>query len=152
MDEKDALLRMETYCSSAEHCIYDVRQKLEKIDLSQEQMDSIVEVLLREKYIDEKRYSSAFVHDKIMFAKWGRNKISAMLWQKRIPQNIISEVLEEIDTELYLSVLQDVIASKRREVKGKTEYEKNIKLIKSVASRGFEIPLIKQFVNIEEEW
>ena len=75
---------------------------------------------LLEKYIDEKRYSSAFVHDKIMFAKWGRNKISAMLWQKRIPQNIISEVLENIDTELYLSVLQDVIASKRREVKGKT--------------------------------
>lgn len=152
MNEKEALLKMEGYCSSGEHCIYDVRKKLDSCELSAEQIESIIEKLKREKFIDEKRYAAAFVHDKLYFSKWGKLKISNMLRLKQIPHDVVSEALAGIDTEDYMTILKDVVNSKKRSIKGKTDYEKSIKLIKSVASRGFEIPLIKQLVNIEEEW
>ncbi|MBO7261038.1 MAG: RecX family transcriptional regulator [Bacteroidaceae bacterium] len=150
MDEKDALLKLEAYCASGEHCVNDVRIKLDKYDLSQDQSERIIEKLKENGFVDEQRYARAFVHDKLLFAKWGRLKISAMLWQKRLPQNIIDEALENIDDDDYIAVLKEVINSKKSAIKARSDYEYSVKLIKSVASRGFEIPLIKQFVKFEE--
>ena len=150
MDEKDALLKLEAYCASGEHCVNDVRIKLDKYDLSQDQSERIIEKLKENGFVDEQRYARAFVHDKLLFAKWGRLKISAMLWQKRLPQNIIDEALENINDDDYIAVLKEVINSKKSAIKAKSDYEYSVKLIKSVASRGFEIPLIKQFVKFEE--
>ena len=150
MTEKEALLKMESYCSTAEHCIYDVRKKLDNCELLKEDVERIINKLQQQGYVDEKRYAAAFVHDKLFFAKWGRVKISNMLWQKRISESIIADALNAIDDDEYIAVLKDVINSKKRGIKGKTEYEKSVKLIKSVASRGFEIPLITRFVKIEE--
>lgn len=150
MTEKEALLKMESYCSTAEHCIYDVRKKLDNCELQKDEVERIINKLQQQGYVDEKRYAEAFVHDKLFFAKWGRVKISNMLWQKRISESIIADALYTIDDDEYIAVLKDVINSKKRGIKGKTEYEKSVKLIKSVASRGFEIPLITRFVKIEE--
>lgn len=150
MDEKDALLKLEAYCASGEHCVNDVRIKLDKYDLSQDQSERIIEKLKENGFVDEQRYARAFVHDKLLFAKWGRLKISAMLWQKRLPQNIIDEALENINDDDYIAVLKEVINSKKSAIKARSDYEYSVKLIKSVASRGFEIPLIKQFVKFEE--
>ena len=150
MDEKDALLKLEAYCASGEHCVNDVRIKLDKYDLSQDQSERIIEKLKETGFVDEQRYARAFVHDKLLFAKWGRLKISAMLWQKRLPQNIIDEALENINDDDYIAVLKEVINSKKSAIKARSDYEYSVKLIKSVASRGFEIPLIKQFVKFEE--
>lgn len=150
MTEKEALLKMESYCSTAEHCIYDVRKKLDNCELQKDEAERIINKLQQQGFVDEKRYAAAFVHDKLFFAKWGRVKISNMLWQKRIPESIIADALNTIDDDEYIAILKDVINSKKRGIKGKTEYEKSVKLIKSVASRGFEIPLITRFVKIEE--
>lgn len=150
MDEKDALLKLGAYCASGEHCVNDVRIKLDKYDLSQDQSERIIEKLKENGFVDEQRYARAFVHDKLLFAKWGRLKISAMLWQKRLPQNIIDEALENINDDDYIAVLKEVINSKKSAIKARSDYEYSVKLIKSVASRGFEIPLIKQFVKFEE--
>lgn len=150
MTEKEALLKMESYCSTAEHCIYDVRKKLDNCELQKDEAERIINKLQEQGFVDECRYAAAFVHDKLFFAKWGRVKISNMLWQKRISESIIADALNTIDDDEYIAILKYVINSKKRGIKGKTEYERSAKLIKSVASRGFEIPLITRFVKIEE--
>ena len=50
MDEKDALLKLEAYCASGEHCVNDVRIKLDKYDLSQDQSERIIEKLKEIKF------------------------------------------------------------------------------------------------------
>ncbi|MBO5812618.1 MAG: RecX family transcriptional regulator, partial [Bacteroidaceae bacterium] len=71
MTEKEALLKMELYCSTAEHCIYDVCKKLDNCELLKEEVDRVINKLQQQGYVDESRYAAAFVHDKLFFAKWG---------------------------------------------------------------------------------
>ena len=41
--------------------------------------DSITDRLVDENFINEQRYTQAFVHDKFSLNRWGKNKIAATL-------------------------------------------------------------------------
>ena len=47
--------------------------------------------------------------------------------------------LNEIDEEEYLSILRDLLASKRKSIHAKDDYELNGKLMRFAVSRGFEL-------------
>ena len=61
---------MAAYCSSAERCEQDVRQKLVKAELEPEAVSRIINRLRQEKFIDEARFARAFVSDKFRFNHW----------------------------------------------------------------------------------
>ena len=71
------------YCSKAEHCIDDVRQKLWTWKVPTEEHDDIINTLIDNNFINEQRYAEAFVKDKFRFNHWGRIKISLMLRAKK---------------------------------------------------------------------
>ena len=121
------------------------RHKAEDADI-----ERIIKHLLKEGYIDESRYARAFVHDKVRFAKWGRVKIAQALWQKRIPQDISDAALESIDDDEYMTALKDVVKAKYRTVKGSTEYERKMKTMRSVCSRGYEPPLVRNVLDLSD--
>ena len=77
--ESEALSRVAFYCSSAEHCRYEVEEKLRKWSLDEQAIGRILQKLESERYVDDDRYCRAFVADKINFAKWGKMKISRAL-------------------------------------------------------------------------
>ena len=47
--------------------------------------------------------------------------------------------LNEIDDEEYLSILRDLLASKRKSIHAKDDYELHGKLMRFAMSRGFEL-------------
>ena len=150
MTESEGKTLAERYCSGAEHCCAEVRAMLERHKVEAEDISCILKHLIKEDYVDESRYAAAFVHDKVRFAKWGRVKIAQALWQKRISQNIADEALSSIDDDEYIEALKDVIKAKYRIVKGATEYERKMKTMKSVCSRGYEPPLVRKLLDISE--
>ena len=150
MTESEGKTRAEAYCSAAEHCRSEVRAMLERHGAEKPDIESIINHLLREGFIDESRYARAFVHDKVRFAKWGRVKIAQSLWQKRIPQDITDAALESIDDDEYLAALRDVVKAKFHTVKGATEYERKMKTMKSVCSRGYEPPLVRKVLDLSD--
>ena len=89
------------------------------------------------------------MHDKVRFAKWGRLKIAQALWQKRIPQDIADEALSSIDDDEYMAAIRDVVKARYRSVKGATEYERRMKTMKSVCSRGYEPSLVGKVLDHE---
>ena len=91
--------KAEAYCSVAERCISEVKSKLQQWGLPLEREEAVLQYLQTEKFIDEQRYSIAFVRDKYRFNSWGRVKIAQALKLKRIPSVCISKALEEIDDE-----------------------------------------------------
>ena len=62
-----------------------------------EERDKILDLLVKDKFIDEQRYSKAFVKDKFRYNDWGKVKIIQQLKYKHIPGNYIKEAIEEID-------------------------------------------------------
>ena len=150
MTETEGKTRAEAYCSSAEHCRSEVRAMLERHGAEKPDIESIINNRVKEGFIDESRYARAFVHDKVRFAKWGRVKIAQALWQKRIPQDITDAALESIDYDEYLAALKDVVKAKFRTVKGATEYERKMKTMRSVCSRGYEPALVRKVLDLSD--
>ena len=149
--EEEALNRMAAYCSAAEHCKAEVNEKLQKWGLPYEVINRIIDRLVVEKFIDEERYCRAFVNDKFRFAKWGKMKIAQGLYMKKIPSDVAWRHLNEIDEEEYLSILRDLLASKRKSIHAKDDYELNGKLMRFAMSRGFELKDIRRCIEIPEE-
>ena len=107
MNYRKALLRLMEWCSQAERCSKDVSEKLNKFDLSKEQVESAIEYLKKEHFLEDERYAQSFVNDKLKFNKWGKIKLSFMLHQKHIDDTVIAEVLNKIDEKLYNMILRD---------------------------------------------
>lgn len=150
MTESEGKTLAERYCSGAEHCCLEVRQMLERRKAESADIERIIKYLIKEGFIDESRYAAAFVHDKVRFAKWGRAKIAQALWQKRIPAGVADEALASIDEDEYMAALKDVVASRYRQTKGATEYERKIKTMKSVCSRGYEPALVRRVLSVSD--
>ena len=153
MTTDEILYKLAARCSVSEQCLSDIESKLAKYDLTDEERTRILRHLIEEKYIDDHRYAEAYVRDKYRFNKWGRIKIAQGLRMKDIDNETINAALESIDEKEYLSILQDLIKSKRRSTKGK-----NSKLIRFATSRGFEFGAIRECLgedfddNEEYDW
>ena len=100
--EPEMLHRAAAYCSAAERCIQDVQKKIDAAGLPPDASERIIARLLKERFIDESRYTRFFVNDKLRFNKWGRVKIGYELYKKNIPSPIREESLAAID-ELHLT-------------------------------------------------
>ena len=140
--ESEILNNLAKYCSQSERCLFDVRKKLQSADLSESAEKLITDTLLREKFIDEKRFSRSFVHDKFYFNQWGRVKIVYELRSKGIQPDDYCEALETIDDDEYFAVLTGILTTKIRSIKGRSSQDVYQKLFRFAAARGFEPPLI----------
>ena len=120
--ESEARNKAEAYCSSVERCVSEVEAKLEQWGADHEIKDRVIEHLIKEKYIDQRRYCAAFVRDKYRFNQWGRMKIVQALRLKKIPTDVISLGLEEIDESEYLSILSGLVEQKKRSIKANTDW------------------------------
>ena len=149
--ENEAYLALTALCAQAEHCQYEMLEKMRRWELSEEAQARVMSKLIKERYIDDERYAHAFVKDKIRYNKWGRRKVEQALWQKRIDDDIRTRVLDDVDDEEYLNVLRPLLKQKRKTIKAKDDYELNQKLMRFALGRGFTFDIIRQCIDVEEE-
>lgn len=151
ISKEDALKRAAAYCAKGEHCTYDVAEKLRGWRINDSECEEILARLNKEGFINDARYCRSFVNDKFRFAKWGRIKIAYALRAKRMPQPIIQEAMDEIDEDDYLQILNQVVQAKSKSIRANSEREFNHKLMRFVASRGFETELLRKIRQIDED-
>ncbi len=149
--EQEAYLTLTSLCANAEHCQWEMLEKMRRWELSEDAQTRIINRLVDERYIDDERFARAFVKDKVRYNKWGRRKVEQALWQKHIDEAIRQLVLDEVDEDEYIRVLRPMLQQKRRSVKAATDYELNGKLIKFALSRGFTMDIIKQCMDVDDE-
>ena len=75
MTEAGALRRLETLCARSEHSEGELLEKMRRWGLSDEEQARIMEKLVKTRFVDDERFTEAFIHDKIVFNGWGRRKI-----------------------------------------------------------------------------
>ncbi len=138
--------KAESYCAMSEHCEQDVREKLFAWGCTNpEWRDGIIEHLVDASFIDHRRYCRAYVHDKLLYQGWGREKIRMMLSLKRLERSLIDEAIASIDDEKYLEVAERV--ARNRLVGLKTDESGRQKLMRYMLQRGFEYEVIKTVVS-----
>lgn len=149
--EQETYLSLAALCAQAEHCQWEMLEKMRRWELSDEAQARVMERLMKERYVDDERYARAFVKDKVRYNKWGRRKVEQALWQKHIGDSVRQQVLDEVDDDEYISILRPLLQQKRRSTKAASDYELNQKLIRFAVSRGFTMDIIKQCINVGDD-
>ncbi|MBR1917709.1 MAG: RecX family transcriptional regulator [Bacteroidaceae bacterium] len=139
--ETELYSRFSRQCSISEYAPADIKQKVLKAGLSSAAAERIIEKLTDEDFINESRYTKAFVHDKFELNHWGRKKIEAALAQKGIRGTGVQEQLANIDEDRYKAVLTELITTKNKSIRTDSNQERFQKLLAFAASRGFELSI-----------
>lgn len=137
--------KAEAYCAAAEHCMFDVRQKLQQWGATEAQIEDVLAHLQEARFVDEQRYCSAFVHDKLLYQGWGRMKMRAQLQAKHLPADAIRQALDGMDEEVYQTTLEKVIVGKQRSLKNNDPHLRE-KIIRFCLQRGFTYEEITDFL------
>src|SRR5665647_2773479 len=102
---EELLHKAASYCSISEHCVSEVEQKLIAWCVICDDRTAIINRLIAEDFINEKRFCTYFVKDKFRFNKWGKIKISYALKQKGLVNELINNALATIDDGEYEEML-----------------------------------------------
>ncbi len=145
--KSDFLSRCMRYCSGAERCTQDVVKKLVSWDAPEDEYETILETLRKEKFLDDTRYAHSYVADKWKLDQWGKVKIRNGLFQKGIGETLIQQAIDTIDQEGYTAVLHHLLEKKRESIQREAMASQMKKLLSFGAGRGFEEELIWQWME-----
>lgn len=109
--------------------------------LSAETSQKVMDYLRHERYLDEERYAKAYVHDKLIFQRWGRLKLRAGLQREGIDDTIIDKTLGTIGQEQYRAILRGLLREKEQTTDAENLKDLRFRLLRFAASRGFEAEL-----------
>jgi len=151
--EKEALAKLTALCARGEHSQGEMLEKMRQWNINDEATKArIMAYLIENKYVDDERFTRAFVHDKIVYNQWGRRKIEQALWSKGIGKEVQAKILDEIDDSEYLSILRPLLLTKQRSIKAASDYELRGKLIRFAMQRGFTFDIIRQCIDGAEDY
>ena len=151
MTEQQALLKLTTLCTQAEHCSQEMLDKMKKWELPEDAIARNMEFLTQKKFIDDERFARFFINDKIKYNKWGRRKVEQALWMKYIPKEISNPIFEEIEDDMYLETLLPLLKNKYKTIKAKNDYERSMKLIRFALGRGYGMDVIHKCIDKMKE-
>ena len=146
MEEKKVLERLQRQCARMEYCTSDIRRKaLKAMEGDAETAARIVDALLKDRFVDDRRYAAAFAREKASLQGWGTVKIRFQLRGKGIPDEIINEALQEIDPAKAASKLDKLAAERYRILKDDPQCR--LKMLKALLSRGYGYDEVEAAVN-----
>lgn len=146
LDAAQAFRKAADYCVSQEHCIGEVRMKMKQWGINNNLIDTTIDKLIDEGFIDEQRYASAFVRGKFKLFDWGKIKIANELRMKGIPSGQISAALNEIDENEYLETIKSLI-NKRLDPNKQPSREERSRIFNYLMGKGFETEIIMKAIN-----
>ena len=128
--------RMRALCSRREYCSSDILKKVTTaLDGDKAGAAEIVSQLVKEKYIDDLRYASAYARDKSSIAGWGETKIRYMLSSKGIPKDVVNQAFEGVDEVKAAGRLEKLMENKARSLR--EDPHVRLKLLRFGMGRGY---------------
>ena len=107
----------------------------------------VLQRLINDKFIDDRRYAEAFVRDKMRFSGWGVFKLRAALRNKGISTDIVEDVLRMLDSNNMADRLRERLERKMRTTKYTTRYDLKTKLMRYGASLGYDFESVGDVVD-----
>ena len=128
--------RLRRLCSRREYCSADILKKASSaLDGDMQAARGILETLEKESYVDDLRFSQAFVRDKSSLQGWGPAKIRYMLGAKGVASEVIDAAIPSIDRDKADLKLQKLLENKYRSLKDDPQCR--LKLLRFGLGRGY---------------
>ncbi|MBE9602697.1 regulatory protein RecX [Pedobacter sp. MC2016-24] len=138
LDRKTALAKAEHYCAYQERSQQELRNKLYEWGQWSDDVEEIISELIQTNFLNEERFTQAYVSGKFKMKHWGKIKIRQGLKLKNVPDKMISNALKGIDYDEYLATILMLAEKKAGTIVEKDAYKKRYKLVSYLLGRGFE--------------
>ena len=107
----------------------------------------VLQKLIDNKFIDDRRYAEAFVREKSRLSGWGEYKIRTALHRKGIARDIIEKALQQLSPEKNRERLTTRLTRKIKTVKYSSPYDLKNKLLRYGLSLGFTMDDVMQSIE-----
>lgn len=142
----DLLALTRGWCSRRERCSYEVRQRLRREGATEALADKVLAQLIDENFVDDTRYTEAFVSGHFRIKHWGKYKIKQALRMNGLSDAVIDAAIrKEIQPDEYLEVLNRLLI--RKGVDSSLHPAGRQKIMRYAMGRGFEPELIRNAID-----
>ncbi len=147
LSKEQIIQKLESFCSYRERCVAEVRQKLYQLKADEQDYDFYLNYLADNNFLDETRFTNAFVRGKNSIKKWGRKKIEMELKAKKIDAEKIKYSMAQIDDGVYAVRLEDLLRKKLKSVKDTDPYKRRQKLLVYALQKGYEAEIVNEVLK-----
>ncbi len=144
---EQALAALMRLAARSEKSSGDAMRLMRNWDVEPSARAGVLQKLIENKFIDDRRYAEAFVRDKMRFSGWGAFKLRSALHAKGIAGEIVDEVLRSLDSDNMTERLRDRLERKMRTVKFASRYDLKSKLMRYGASLGYDFESVADVVD-----
>ena len=141
-DIKNLIEQLKSYCAIQERCSNDIVTKMKSWRITNKNQNKILEILIQEDFLNDKRYSKSFCRGKFRIKKWGKIKIVNELKRKNINPTTIISSLNEISDMDYSKELDTQFNKKKQSITTLNYYEKKKKIANYLIGKGYESNLV----------
>jgi regulatory protein len=149
------LEKIRYFCSYRERSEAETELKLRSMQVPSVKIREILKELREDGFISDERFARAFARGKWRVRQWGRIRIAYELKQRKIPEKLIKEAMEEIGEEEYREVLADVIRRKAATLHLPVKEENNSrktlnlrdKIFNFALGKGYESDLVREILD-----
>lgn len=144
---EQALQSLMHLCARGERSTGDALRLMRTWGVPEGERTAVVEKLVAQRYIDNRRYAEAYTREKSNLAGWGPKKIALQLRIKGIESHIIAETLRMLDDDTRRTHLDERLRRKIRTTKAATSYELRGKLLRYALSLGYDYDMSHSIVE-----
>lgn len=142
-----ALQSLMRLCSRAEKSTGDAYRLMRTWGVPEAEQKDVVDRLVAQRFIDNRRYAEAYTREKSQLAGWGARKIAMQLRIKGVERDIIAETIASLDTDTQTDKLLEKLQRKLRTTKAANDYELRGKLLRYALSLGYDYEQAAQSVE-----
>ena len=147
MEREIAMKRAASFCAESVRNVAEVERKLRKWGVDDDDIDSIIDRLKSDDFLNEERYCKAYINDRFKLNHWGKVKIRYELGKRDVDRQYVDAALADIDDDEYIEVLKEVVEAKRRTLKETDTYSASAKILRYALTRGFESDIVSKILK-----
>jgi len=144
---KDAIQKIEFFCSYQERCHEEVVSKLWTMKMDSDEIDQIMVHLIASNFLNEERFACSFARGKHRIKHWGKIRIVNELKFRKISQYNITTALKEITAEEYNNNFHTLADRQWENIREINAIKKRKKFCDFLLRKGFESNLIYEKVK-----
>ena len=144
---EQALASLMRLCAKTERSSGDAMRLMRRWGVSDTDARRVLDRLVRDRFIDDRRYAEAFVREKMNLSGWGTYKIGATLRSKGISQTIITQAMEQLDGADMHERLIALLAKRLRTLRAKSPFDARNKLLRYALSQGYDYATARECVE-----
>lgn len=139
------------YClgllSLRDHSVKELILKGIKKGFFKETLERITQELQQQRYLDDQRFASNFMHDAIEFKKWSLTKIKVELQKKGVNKAIINELLSDLDDSIWKEQIVGLVQKNKAKFRRADLSKRKKKIYDYLARKGYNSTLIWSEMN-----